>query len=109
MIERLPASWKTDVVLISGGGRDDDGNIISSTETTLTGCLIAPRRTEDPVDRSEIVVGEAVLFVPLGATASIPSSARIRVPQGAALPGLWSVDGQAVRWPYGFEVPLRKE
>ncbi|MBD1541024.1 hypothetical protein G9E11_01885 [Arthrobacter sp. IA7] len=100
----FPKSWLTDVTVLRGGGRDPKGNPLPPVELTVTGCLIGARATSDPVDRSDVVDGKAVLY--RGPGFRFLSTDRIRVPDGARMAGEWSVDGRPGEWPFGSEVGL---
>ena len=100
----FPKLWRVTVTVVRSGGRDAKGNPTPSFEVTLPDCLIAPRATADPVDRSDVVDGKAVLY--RGPGFRFLSTDRIRVPVGALMAGEWSVDGQPGEWPYGVEVGL---
>lgn len=103
----LPSHWKITVTIIRGGGLDDDGEPLRATETPLPGCLVAPATLEDPLDRSQLVSGEAVLYTPRGS--DIRSTDRIRTPDDSIVPGLWAVNGAPVAWPLGVQVNLTRE
>lgn len=103
-IRRLPKSWLVAVTVLRGGGRDAKGNPLPTTEIAVTGCLIGPRSTADPIDRSDVVDGKAVLY--RGPGFRFLSTDRIRVPDGALMAGEWSVDGRPGEWPFGSEVGL---
>jgi len=104
LVRRFPKSWRTDVTVIRGGGRDAKGNPLPSQEIPLRDCLIGARATSDPVDRSDVTSSTAVLYRDPGFT-FLPAD-RIRVPAGARMAGLWSVDGRPAEWPDGWEVGL---
>lgn len=104
LVKLFPKSWLTDVIVLRGGGRDAKGNPLPVSEIPVTGCLIAPRATADPVDRSDVIDGKAVLYRDPGFT--FQSTDRIRVPRGARMAGDWSVEGRPGEWPYGSEVGL---
>ena len=99
--------WTTTVTVIKTGGRDDDGDVLESTSYSQSDCLVALRSTNDPVDRSSVNTAEAILYAPVDA--DIDSTDRIEVPEGSFLPGTWAVDGHVMHWPFGVEVPLRRE
>lgn len=104
-INRLPKSWKTDAKVLRSGGNDNRGNPLPSTEIPRTGVLIGPRATSDPVDRSDVTAGLAVLYD--GDTSFIyHTSDVIVVPAGARMAGRWKVAGRPGQWPYGTEVGL---
>ena len=103
-VRRFPKSWLTYVTVLRGGGRDAKGNPLPPTEIMVTGCLVAPRATADPVDRADVVNSTAVLYRDPGFT-FLPDD-RIRVPAGARMAGMWSVDGRVGDWPHGVEVGL---
>jgi len=104
LVKRFPKSWRTDVVVLRGGGRDAKGNPLPSQEIPVTDCLIGPRATADPVDRADVVSSTAVLYRDPGFT-FLPAD-RVIVPAGARMAGTWSVDGRPGEWPYGSEVGL---
>lgn len=104
VVKRFLKSWRVDVTVIRGGGRDAKGNPLPSQEIPLHNCIIAPRATADPVDRSDVTSSTAVLYRDPGFT-FLPSD-RIRVPDGARMAGLWAVDGRPGEWPDGWEVGL---
>lgn len=104
LVKRFPKSWRTDVTVIRGGGRDAKGNPLPPVEIPVRDCLIGSRATADPLDRSEVVNSTAVLYRDPGFT-FLPSD-RIRVPEGARMAGLWAVDGRPGEWPQGVEVGL---
>ena len=103
-LRRFPKSWLTSVTVLRGGGRDAKGNPLPTQEIEVTGCLLAPRATADPVDRSDVVSGQAVLYRGPGFT--FMSTDRVRVPHGVRMAGEWSVEGRPAEWPYGSEVGL---
>lgn len=104
IVSRFPKAWRTDVVVLRGGGRDAKGNPLAPSELPVTDCVIAPRATSDPLDRADVVSSTAVLYRDPGFT-FLPSD-RIRVPAGKLMAGTWNVDGRAGEWPYGSEVGL---
>lgn len=103
-LKMFPKSWLTDVTVLRGGGRDAKGNPLPVTELHVTACLIGPRATSDPVDRSDLVDSKAVLYRAPGFT--FLSTDRIRVPHGKRMAGEWSVEGRPGEWPFGSEVGL---
>jgi len=104
IVGSFPKSWRTDVVVLRGGGRDAKGNPLQLAEIPVTDCLIAPRATADPLDHSDVVDSKAVLYRDPGFT--FLSTDRIVVPAGARMAGTWSVDGRPGEWPHGSEVGL---
>lgn len=100
----FPKSWLTAVTVLRGRGRDAKGNPIPAVEIEVTGCLISPRATSDPVDRSDLVDNKAVLYRGPGFT--FLSTDRIRVAHGQRMAGEWSVEGRPGEWPFGSEVGL---
>lgn len=104
LVKRFPKSWLTSVTVLRGGGKDAKGNPLPVTEIVVSGCLLAPRATADPLDRSDVVSSTAVLYRDPGFT-FMPND-RIRVPVGSRMTGLWSVDGRPGEWPHGSEVGL---
>ena len=104
IVSRFPKSWRVTVLVFRSGGRDAKGNPKPAEEVTVPDCIIAPRATSDPVDRSDVVDATAVLYRDPGFT--FLSTDRIRVPSGARMAGDWSVDGRPGEWPEGVEVGL---
>jgi hypothetical protein len=104
LVKRFPKSWLTAVTVLRGGGKDAKGNPIAPVEIPVTGCLIGPRATADPVDRADVVSSTAVLYRDPGFT-FLPTD-RIRVPEGARMAGTWTVDGRPGEWPHGWEIGL---
>ena len=100
----FPKSWLVTVTVLRGGGRDAKGNPLPTQEIQVSGCLIGSRATADPVDRSDVVDGKAVLY--RGPGFRFLAADRIRVPDGAMMAGEWSVDGRPGEWPFGSEVGL---
>ena len=103
-LSRFPRKWRVDITVIRGGGRDAKGNPLEPYEVPVHDCLIAPRATSDPVDRSDVVDGNAVLYRGHGFT--FLSTDRIRVPDGSFMAGEWSIEGRPGEWPFGVEVGL---
>lgn len=103
-LSRHPKEWLTSATILRGGGRDPKGNPTPVTEIQLDECLIAGRFNAEPVDRSEVTDGNAVLYANPGVV--ILHSDRIRIPAGARMAGDWAVDGRPSEWPFGIEVGL---
>lgn len=104
IVKRFPKSWRTDVVVIRGGGRDAKGNPLPGQEIPVTDCIIGPRATSDPLDHSDVTSSTAALYRDPGFT-FLPTD-RIRVPAGKRMAGTWSVDGRPGEWPHGWEIGL---
>lgn len=104
----LPASWRTSVVVLRGGGRDAKGNPLPVQEIAVDDCLMAARATAEPVDRSEAVDSRAVLYHAPEDGLVFLAADRIRVPDGARMAGTWTVDGRPGEWPFGWEVGLER-
>lgn len=106
IVKRFPKSWRTSVIVLRSGGRDVKGNPLPDVEIPKDNCLIAPRMTAEPVDRSDVVVAKPALYRDNEPGFSFLSTDRIRVPEGARMSGDWEVDGLPGEWPMGVEVPL---
>lgn len=104
LVKRFPKSWRVDVTVLRGGGRDAKGNPLPVMEIPVKDCLIGARATADPLDRADVSSSTAVLYRDPGFT-FLPSD-RIRVPEGARMAGTWSVDGRPGEWPGGWEIAL---
>lgn len=96
------------MVVLRSGGRDVKGNPLPDVEIPKDNCLIAPRSTVDPVDRSDVVVANPALYRDFEPGFMFLSTDRIRVPDGARMAGDWEVDGLPSEWPMGVEVPLKR-
>lgn len=92
--------------LLSGGGRDERGNVLPKTETEIPGCLLTPKPRGEMDNFSENSETEADLHI--NHTVVIPKNAQIRTPIGSPIAGTWDVDGDAINWPLGTEVRLKK-
>lgn len=106
VLARFPSSWKTDVTVLRGGGRDPFGNPLPTEEIPVTGCLAAARSTAEPLDRTDLTEARGVLYHD---DFEFQPTDRIRFPETATLRGTWAVAGEPSRWPMGIEVPLRKD
>ncbi|MCZ9884148.1 hypothetical protein [Arthrobacter sp. B2a2-09] len=104
IVSMFPKSWRTDVVVLRGGGRDSKGNPLPPQEIPVTDCIIGARATAEPLDQSDVVDSKAVLYRDPGFT-FLPAD-RVRVPEGTRMAGTWSVEGRPGEWPYGSEVWL---
>lgn len=108
IVGMFPKAWRVDVVVLRGGGRDAKGNPLPVSEIPVADCLIAPRATAEPLDRSDVVGSTAVLYRDPDPDFSFLPADRIRVPAGARMAGEWSVDGLPGEWIPGDEVGLRR-
>lgn len=104
IVSRFPKSWLTSVTVVRSGGRDAKGNPLPTSEIPVADCIVAPRATSDPVDRSDVVDGKSVLYRDPGFR--FYSTDLIRVPDGSFMAGDWAVDGRPGEWPFGVEVGL---
>ncbi|WP_284763389.1 hypothetical protein [Arthrobacter sp. efr-133-R2A-63] len=104
IVSMFPKPWRTDVVVLRGGGRDAKGNPLPAQEIPVTDCIVGSRATAEPLDRSDVVDSKAVLYRDPGFT-FLPAD-RVRVPEGARMAGTWSVEGRPGEWPFGSEVGL---
>ena len=108
VLDALPLSWRTDVTVLRGGGRDVKGNPQPVTEIPVEGCLIGPRATTEPTEFSDIVDSTAVLYRSAYDGFSFLPTDRVVVPVGSRMSGEWSVDGVPSEWPMGVEVGLKR-
>ncbi|MDQ0102350.1 hypothetical protein J2T10_001996 [Paenarthrobacter nicotinovorans] len=106
IVSGFPDAWRADVVVLRGGGRDPKGNPLPATEVAVNDCIVGPRATREPADRSDIVSSTAVLYRDPDESFSFLPKDRVRVPTGALMAGEWSVDGLPGEWPLGVEVGL---
>lgn len=106
IVRRFPRSWRTDVIVLRGGGRDTQGNPLPVVEVPVKDCIVGPRMTADPIDRSDATDDKVYLYRDLDPAFSFLPTDRVRVPAGARMAGDWSVDGRPGEWPLGVEVGL---
>jgi hypothetical protein len=105
IVRKFPKSWRVDVVVLRGGGRDAKGNPLPEVEIPRPGVLVGARSTAEPLERSDVTDNKAVLYDGDAAFRYL-STDRVRVPAGSRMAGTWSVDGRPSEWPYGSEVGL---
>lgn len=105
-LDDFPYEWRSDVVVLRGGGRDAKGNPMPVAEIARPGVMLVPRSTTEAVDRADTTVDLAVLHDG-DASFSYLSTDRIRVQAGMRMAGTWAVDGRPSEWPYGSEVALK--
>ncbi len=106
-LDNFPEAWKTTITVKSSGGRDKFGDLLPPTIREVPGCLLAPRSSSEPNNQSAYVEGEAVLYV--ATESAIVSTDQIITPVGSTIQGTWAVSGDPINWPWGTEVPLRKD
>ncbi|WP_461169269.1 hypothetical protein [Arthrobacter sp. Z1-15] len=106
IVKMFPKSWRTDVIVIRGGGRDNKGNPQPTQEIPVKDCIVGARATADPLDHSDVVDSKAVLYRDSDPGFSFLSTDRVRVPAGKKMAGDWSVEGRPGEWPLGDEVGL---
>lgn len=107
-LSRLPASWKTDVVVVRSGGRDTRGNPLPAQEIPRKRVLVGQRGTNDPVsDLSDATEDTAVMY-DADTTFRYQPTDRIRVPDTSRMSGEWSVKGLPGEWPLGTEIQLER-
>lgn len=104
----FPDGWKTSVTVKRGGAKDRKGVAQPETQFSAGPVLVGWRATADPVDRADLTTDTAVLYDMTGTVTYEPSD-RVVIPDDYPGPtGTWQVDGTPKRWPFGYEVPLRK-
>jgi hypothetical protein len=106
IVSSFPKSWRTDVVVIRGGGRDAKGNPLPAQDIPVKDCIVGARATAEPLDHSDVVDSKAVLYRDPDPGFTFLPSDRVRVPAGKRMAGEWSVDGRPGEWPLGVEVGL---
>lgn len=104
ILDRYPKSWLTPATIFRGGGRTAQGLPAPETQVELRRVLMAGRTSAEPVDRSEVTDGNAILYADPGTV--ILHSDRIRIPAGSRMAGDWSVEGRPSEWPLGVEVGM---
>ena len=98
IVGMFPKSWRSDATVVRSGGRDSKGNPLPDTELPITDVLIAPRATNDPLDRSDVLTSENVVYH--NSFVFLPTD-KLRIPAGNRMAGLWRVDGRTEEWPMG--------
>jgi hypothetical protein len=106
IVRRFPRKWRTDVMVLRGGGRDLKGNPLPVTEIPVQDCIVAPRATSEPTDRADLISSTAVLYRDPDPVFKFLPKDRVRVPVTARMAGEWAVDGLPGEWPLGDEVAL---
>lgn len=109
IVNLFPADWRTNVVVLRGGGKDNKGNPLPTEEIPLTNCLIGPRNTNESNDFSMVASTEMALYRDPDPDFQFYSTDRIRVAEGSRMAGEWAVDGRPLEYPLGVHVPLRSE
>lgn len=104
-VHRFPDWMKCDVDVVRGGGTDNRGNPLPSTTIPRKGVMVAPRATSDPVDRSDVTDGRAVLYDG-DPHFRYRTSDVISIPDGTLMAGRWKVDGRPGEWVLGGEIGL---
>lgn len=99
--------FKFTAILLLESERDDLWDEPSKTEIEIHGCLLTPKPRGELDSLSETSETEADLHI--DHIVHIPKNAQIRTPVGSPIAGTWAVDGDAINWPLGTEVRLRKE
>ena len=108
VLDAFPLSWRTDVTVLRGGGRDAKGNPQPVTEIPVEGCLFADKTTAEQMSFSDVVDADAAIYRDPDVGFRFESTDRIRIPDGARGAGEWSVSGRVQEWPYGVVVPLKR-
>lgn len=107
IVAAFPAEWRCDVTVHRSGGRNADGDPVPATDHPVVDCLVGPRSTNEPVDRTELTDTTAVLYHDDPAV-DITGTDTLTVPAGHFMAGTYAVEGDPSRWPLGTEVPLRR-
>ncbi|MGM7776133.1 hypothetical protein ACSVHC_08960 [Arthrobacter sp. KNU-44] len=105
IVSMFPKSWRTDVVVLRGGGRDAKGNPLPVQELPATGCLIGDQHSADGVGFTDVVDHDAVLFRDPGF--EFHATDRIRTPNTSLMPGNWQIVGRPFTYPLGTVVRLK--
>lgn len=105
LISGFPEEWRTEAVVLRGGGRDAKSNPLPVAQIPVVPpCAFAPRATSDPNDHSDVASTTGVLYCDPGFT-FLPKD-RIRISAGFPGAGEWMVDGRPKEWPLGWEIGL---
>lgn len=94
-----------DVVHHKTGGRDSRGNRLPTVDEPLSGVLIVPGESSEPVDTNPAAVTTATLTVPAGTEWA--SSDLVTVID-SPLTGKWQTDGDPIPHPDRVVVPLKR-
>lgn len=112
MIPRFPfpPEWFTTVTVQRRGPRDRYGKAGKLEEHTVERCLLAPGGTVGPPVQSGAVQSSPTLYRHEGEEPfEFTKDDIIIAPSDSWMPGTWLVDGRPKRWPFGWEVPLKRE
>lgn len=103
----IPGDWYVTVTVTRGGGRDPKtGDPVQGSRFELPGCLVGSGTSSDPVDRSDMVGGKAVL-TRRDHSFEFRSTDRVTVPSGSWMAGTYMVDGKPAHTPLGWTVLLK--
>lgn len=106
-MSRLRSSWRTDITLVDSPGRDRDGRQRAGAERLVKRAIVVPVSSEEQGNLSEASLVQARLFLP--PDVSLPSSTcRVKVPVGHPLAGTWQGEGDALPYPKGTVLNLRR-
>lgn len=105
----FPDDWRTDVIVLRGGGTDRRGNPLPIEEIHVSDCMIGPRNTAEVEGFSLVSSTEMALYRDPDPDFRFHGTDRIRIPDGAAMAGEWAVDGRPLEYPLGVKVPIRSD
>lgn len=115
LLAEFPQEWRVGVTVARPPDRDRHGDPVPGTGSTHTVadadgapiCLLAPRSTTDPVDRSDLITTNAVLYAPV--IADIRRGDELTITGHPLHAGRWRVDGAPQPWPLGLEIAVIRE
>lgn len=108
IVSSLPASWRTSVTVIRGGGRDHMGNPVPASEVVLADCVVGPRSSGEPMVQGDVVASGLSVYRDPDPAFRFLSTDKIVVPEGALNAGTFEVDGRPREFPLGVEVPIKE-
>lgn len=107
IVNSFPATWRTSVVVLRGGGRDSKGNPLPVIEIPVSDCLFADKTSQEQMGFTDLVDADAAIYRDPDSSFSFETNDRIVIPAGARGAGEWSVSGRIQEWPFGVVVPLK--
>ena len=108
IVSNFPASWRTSVTVLRGGGRDDRGDPLPVTELPVETCIVGPRSSGEPMERGDVVSFELSIYRDPDPSFRFLSTDRIVVPDTALNPGTYEVEGKPREFPLGVEIPIKE-
>lgn len=113
MLARMPADWKTTVIIVPRQGRDQFGDPTPDGDPyEVPGCMIGPAgltrdngRLEGPPN-TDTTDSTLHIYLPIGSV--VRARDIVMVPPSHLMSGTMAVDGDPMVWPFGIDANLRR-